>query len=89
MSRNFRLRLPHTTDQQLMEICEATRLPTATAIKLCVEYVLAHPEAWEIFQAPYSVVDSRTPQQQEAWARYQQGLEAFDMQAVARSQGVV
>jgi hypothetical protein len=61
VSRTFRARLPQDLDEQLSQVCEATRLPTATAIKLCVEYVLNHPEAWHIFQARYSVVDSRTP----------------------------
>jgi hypothetical protein len=88
VSRNFRARLPRQLDQQLTELCEATRLPTATAIKRCVAYVLAHPEAWDIFQAPYSLVDSRTPQQQQAWQEYAQELERFDMGTILRERGL-
>jgi Ribbon-helix-helix protein, copG family len=91
MSRIFRVRLPHDLDEQLTQMCEATRLPVSAAIRACVEFVLANPEAWQIFQRalPYSAVDTRTPQQQEAFVAYERQMQAFDMGTICREQGLV
>ena len=91
MSRIFRVRLPRELDEHLGQVCAATRLPLSAAIRACVEYVLAHPEAWDIFQrgAPYSLVDTRSPEQVRAFGEYEKAMEAFDMNDICREQGLV
>jgi len=90
MSCVFRVRLGPDLAEQLTQVCEATRLPVSTAIRACVEYALAHPEAWEVFQkvAPYSTVDTRSQEARDAYAKYEAEMEGFDMQAIARQQGM-
>jgi len=91
MSRVYRVRIGQELSAQLEQVCAAARVPVSTAIRLAVEHALNDPAAWQIFQRglPYSAVDTRTPQQQEAFVAYERQMEAFDMQAVARTQGVV
>jgi hypothetical protein len=73
-----------------MAICEAAQLRTSTTIKLCIEYVLNHPEAWGIFQrvAPCICIDNRSPEAVAAFEQYMEKMAAFDMQAVARENGL-
>jgi hypothetical protein len=89
VSRTFRVRLGQSTDQQLVQLCEAVQLRTSTAIRICIEYVLAHPEAWDVFRrgAPYLLTDPRSEAQKANWAAYEEEAARFNMNDVARELG--
>jgi hypothetical protein len=90
MSHIFRVRLSQALAEQLAQVCEATRLPVSAAIRACIEHTLSDPQSWQAFERalPYSVVDSRTPQQQAAWHEYEQELQHFDMDTIVRENGL-
>jgi hypothetical protein len=91
MSTVFRVRMQHELAEQLGQMCQAARVPVSGAIRACVEYVLNHPEAWEIFQrgTPYSAVDTRSPAQIRAYDEYEAEMARFDMNSIVREAGSV
>jgi antitoxin component of RelBE/YafQ-DinJ toxin-antitoxin module len=89
MSRIYRVRIGQQLSEQLEQVCAAARVPVSTAIRLAVEHALNDPAAWQIFQRglPF-MVDTRTPQQQEAFVEYERQMQGFDMGTVLRECGL-
>ena len=83
VSMVYRARLPRDLDERLKALCADARLPISACIRLCVQFVLDHPEAWHIFAPPYAQVDTRSPEEQRAYADYERAMERFDMATIA------
>jgi hypothetical protein len=86
------VRIPAQLEAQLRAFCESYGQSVSTVVRGALAYALARPGLYaELCERPIPTVfeEIRSPEQIAAYTAYEREMEAFDMQAVARTHGVV
>jgi hypothetical protein len=76
----YRVYLPHMLGVQVEELADASGQGISAVIRRCVQMVLDTPELRLLLeQEGQPVVDTRTQEQRQAWAEYQERMQGFDL----------